>query len=250
MKKKQRYTLKYDGEKIEQIVTIQQKDGAIINPVIDDSKSRSHFHSHKRDSGFGHHTTNEDFPKGDNRRHTGMRTTGDEPMINTTLAGLSPDGVTPPTISDIRDEQQLKILSEFLNTSLGRLIHQPLHRQLKIPVGAAARLGSSLLSALESGADFEIDLKKEIESEDFKGETFETIMEDELRAPDKTWGFTLDDSRVVILLKEGKEGFVMELNLKAYLEAQDNLLESSGFNDFIESQDIQKRITDKMRKQS
>ena len=248
--KKQRYTIKYDEEKIFQTVAIQQKDGSIVKPVIEDSKSSTHFHSYKRKDGFSHHVTNENFPKGDSRRHTDAGTTEDEPMINTTLAGLCPDGVNPPLISNIHDEQQRKKLIDFLRMTLPEMTRRPIHRQLKIPTGVVARLASSLLSASENNTDFEVDLKKEIESEDFKSDMCGTIMEDELKFPDQTWGMTMDESKVVRLLKEGIDGLVLELNLKAYLQAQESLFKKSGFDEYLNSLDIQNRITEKMKKES
>src|SRR3989339_1601212 len=108
MKKKQRYTIKYDEQKIHQTLVIQQEDGVIVKPVIEDSTSNTHFHSYKRQGGYGHHVTNETLPKGDSKKHTKARVSDDEPMINTTLAGLCPDGVNPPFITNIGDEQQRK----------------------------------------------------------------------------------------------------------------------------------------------
>ncbi len=249
-KKQQRYTIKYNEEKIFQTVVIQQEDGSIVKPVIEDSKSSTHFHSYKRIDSFNHHVTNEIFPEGDSRRHTEARTTEDEPMINTTLAGLCPDGVKPPLISNIHDEQERKKLIDLLRITLPEMTHRPIHRQLKIPTGVVARLASSLLSASENNTDFEVDLKKEIESEDFGSDMYETIMEDELRFPDRTWGMTMDESKIVCLLKEGIDGLVLELNLKAYLQAQESLIKKSGFDEYLNSLDIQNRITEKMKRES
>jgi hypothetical protein len=242
-KKGQRLVFKLQGERLFEILVKRISGGIIMKPLIGDVNTHQHIYQTNR--GIEHHITQEGPRNRDPQRHTQRGVVDIERLIRMQLAGFCPDGVTPPRIANLKDEEELRKLASWLDDMSRKIVHLPTHRQLKRPIGELAKFWN-LVFSMDEKKDVAIDPFRDFKLEDWEGDRiWKPIMEDEMHFPDKSLAFTEDETHMITL---DQDGFIVEWNLRLAMEYQASFFKEIGTDDYLESSISNEAIAEELKK--
>lgn len=235
MRRVHRYRVLLKGGTILAFKIVETKSGVYAIPSTEGPKR--HLHLYLSDGRLYRLMTDERYPTGHARRHTQKRSISVEEFAHAIWSSMAPPDDPPPRVTSFANEQETAELKNWFSRIVPKMVHSQTDRPIRLLKGPLGKLLEKAAEefAVEFGVDWNLEISEflayyrrvHLKSE---MDLFDTATESDLSMDGRRIGFSVDLSRLLILVGNG---FIVDLPWESLEKAVNRQLRSLGFDAFL-----------------